>query len=167
MSVDYFLASLSRSFTWEFREYKLGSTHLQLCKSHKYSHSFLVKALIAYENCTPLPQCYNVRSWSALWFLPTVLSSTSSFQYWHASVPWKSSSMNARRRKWARNSRESSVYCFGVHSLNFGPFVWNSLPLYIKHATAIDILRSTLKTCRFNRQQSDLPLPVCAVSVCM
>ena len=37
----------------------------------------------------------------------------------------------------------------------FGPSVWNSLPLYIRDATTIDTLKSSLKSYLFNRQESD------------
>ena len=37
----------------------------------------------------------------------------------------------------------------------FGPSVWNSLPLYIRDATTIDTLKSSLKSYLFNLQESD------------
>ena len=49
---------------------------------------------------------------------------------------------------------------------HFDPSVWNSLPLHIRNAPAIDTFKSTLKTYLFNLQEFVLLSPVWCVCVC-
>ena len=116
--------------------------HIHITPILRYLHRLPVRALISYKTTC---LCFNAITSSIPAYLPDLL---------HLYSPSRSLRSSADTRLLKNPLYKCKTICDRVFAY-FGSSVWNSLPLHIRNAAAIDTFKSSLTTYFFNLQESD------------